>query len=915
MGEYPARWEADVVLADGGTVHVRPIRPDDADRLLDLFHRLSAETVYLRFFTPVGEPTRAQLEHLACVDYEDRMALVATLGGDVVAVARYDRRRGSDEAEVAFTVQDDQQGRGLGTLLLEHLAAVAREQGIRRFFAEVLPGNRRMLAVFAEAGYEVESRLEDGLVTVRFAIEPTPEARARIEAREHLAEARSVQRLLAPSSIAVVGASRRPGTIGHEVLRNLLLGGFSGPVYPVHPQARSVAGVRAYPTVEDIPDHVDLAVAVVPAPAVMGVVRSCARAGVHGLVVISAGFAEVGRLDAERELVTTSRAWGMRLIGPNCMGVVNTDPDVGMNATFSPYAPRPGRVGFASQSGALGIELLAQAAGLGLGISTFVSMGNKADVSGNDLLQYWEADDRTDVILLYLESFGNPRKFARLARRVSRTKPIVALKSGRSAAGSRAAASHTAALAEADVAVDALFHQAGVIRVHTVHELFETAQVLSHQPLPGGRQVAILSNGGGPAILAADACEELGLAVPPLAEATRERLRAVAGADASVGNPVDLTASAGAPQYRDALAALLADAGIDAVIVIFVPPLVTDAREVAAAIRDVRGAPDPPHDKPVVACFLTRDAPGDVLGEGPSPVPWFRLPESAARALAHATRYAAWRERDPGRPLQYPDLDLDGVRAIVREALGAPAPGPGGGAAGSGTWLSWEQAVAVLEAARVPVAPGVIVRSPAEARAAAAQVGWPVVLKATGPTLTHRTERGGVVLGISDEATLGAALRELRTRLGDDMDAAVVQPMLGGGVETIVGVTQDPTFGPLVLFGTGGVTAELWRDVAFRLVPLTDRDVDELLRSPRGAPLLTGYRGAAPVDLAALAEVVGRVGVLADAVDEIAELDCNPVLARPDGVWVLDVKIRVAAPPVRPPVGVRRLREPGLPRA
>lgn len=902
-----------MVLADGGTVHVRPIRPDDADRLLDLFHRLSAETVYLRFFTPVGEPTPAQLEHLACVDYEDRMALVATLGADVVAVARYDRRRGSDEAEVAFTVQDDQQGRGLGTLLLEHLAAVAREQGIRRFFAEVLPGNRRMLTVFAEAGYEVESRLEGGLVTVRFAIDPTPEARARIEAREHLAEARSVQRLLAPSSIAVVGASRRPGTIGHEVLRNLLFGGFSGPVYPVHPEARSVAGVRAYPTVEDIPDHVDLAVVVVPAAAVMSVVRSCARAGVHGLVVISAGYAEAGRIEAERELVATSRAWGMRLIGPNCMGVVNTDPDVAMNATFSPYAPRPGRVGFASQSGALGIELLAEAERLGLGISTFVSMGNKADVSGNDLLQYWEGDDRTDVILLYLESFGNPRKFARLARRVGRTKPIVALKSGRSDAGSRAAASHTAALAETDVAVDALFQQAGVIRVHTVHELFETAQVLSHQPLPAGRRVAILSNGGGPAILAADACEDVGLSVPPLAEATRARLRAVAPADASVANPVDLTASAGAREYREALAALLADTGVDAVIVIFVPPLVTDAREVAAAIRDARSAADVSCDKPVLACFLTRDTPRDELTGGPSPVPSFRLPESAARALAHAARYAAWRDRDPGRALHYPDLDLERVRAIARDALGAPAGGPGRGTAAPQAWLPWERAVELLEAAGVPVAPGVTVHSPEEARAAAARLGWPVVLKATGPALTHRTERGGVVLGITDETTLGAALQELRTRIGDDMDAAVVQPMLGGGVETIVGVTQDPTFGPLVLFGLGGVTAELWRDTAFRLVPLTDVDVDELLRSPRGAPLLTGYRGTAPVDLTALGDVVGRIGALADAVGEIAELDCNPVLARPDGVWVLDVKVRVAAPPTRPPLGLRRLREPGGP--
>jgi acetyl coenzyme A synthetase (ADP forming)-like protein len=898
MGGYPHRWEADAVLADGGTVHIRPIRPDDTERLRALFHRLSAETVYLRFFTPVSEPTAAQLSHLCTVDHSDRVALVATLGDEIVAVARYDRLRGTDEAEVAFTVQDDQQGRGLGTLLLEHLAAVAREQGIRRFVAEVLPGNRRMLGVFADAGYQVRTDLAGGVVHVRLELEPTEAARARIEAREHVAEARSVQRLLAPGSVAVIGAGRRPGSIGHEVMRNLLAGGFTGPVYPVHPTARSVAGVRAYPRIEDVPDHVDLAVIAVPAPAVPDVARSCARAGVHGVVVLSAGFAEAGETGREADLVAACRSGGMRLVGPNCMGVVNTDPEVRLHATFSPSIPPRGRVGFASQSGALGIELLAQAARHGLGVSTFVSLGNKADLSGNDLLQFWEADDATDVILLYLESFGNPRKFARLARRVSRTKPIVALKAGRSEAGSRAAASHTAALAAADAAVDALFRQAGVLRVGTAGELFETARVLARRVLPRGPRVAIVSNGGGPAILAADAAAAAGLEVPPLGPSTRRRVAESSPPGAAVANPVDLTAAAGADHYRRVLTCLVTESEVDSVIVVFVPPLGTEVAEVAAAITEVSAAQP---DRLVVACFLTRDLPDAEAGPaGPSGgAPPCGGRGAAAGAVGRATASAAWRGRDPGRELTYDDLDLEAAHRIAHAALDH--------AGGAPTWLSPDDAVRLLESVGVPCAPVRVVGSADEAVAAAGELGWPVALKAVGPTLVHRTEHRGVVTDLTDPEALRVAYAELRTRLGETMEAAVVQPMVAGGVETIVGVTQDPTFGPLVAFGLGGVTAELWRDVAVRLVPLTDADVAELLAAPRGAPLLHGWRGAPPVDLQALGAVLGRVGVLADALAELAELDCNPLVARRDGVWVLDAKVRVRPPPPRPPAGVRRL--------
>src|SRR6476660_6249019 len=470
---YPSEWESDVVLTDGGTVHLRPIRLEDDHALIGLFERLSSESLYMRFFSQVSRPTARRLEHLVTVDYDTRMALVAELGDDIVAVAPYDLAQEATQAEVAFTVQDDQQGRGLAKIMLEHLAAIARSRGIDTFVAETLPNNRRMLGVLRDAGYEVVREFADGVVHVTFPINPTEASQAVQDEREQISEARSVRRLLAPTSIAVIGAGRRPGTIGHEVFRNLLACQFAGPVYPVNARDGACASVRAYPTILDVPDEVDLAVVTVPAAAVAEIVEQCADKGVHGLIVISAGFAERGSAETERQLVELARLYGMRLVGPNGMGVVNTHPDVSMNATFAPYAPVRGQIAFASQSGALGIELLGQAAGLGLGVSTFVSMGNKADVSSNDLLQFWDHDPETKLILLYLESFGNPRKFARLARRIGHSKPILAVKSGRTGAGTRAAASHTAALASSDIATDALFRQAGVTRVDTLAELLD----------------------------------------------------------------------------------------------------------------------------------------------------------------------------------------------------------------------------------------------------------------------------------------------------------------------------------------------------------------------------------------------------------------------------------------------------------
>ncbi len=904
MPGYPTQWESDVVLSDGGTVRIRPVRADDEPGALALYERLSDESIYLRFFSPVPRPTAVQLERLTSIDYHDRMVLVAQLGEEIVAIARYDRC-GDGEAEVAFTVDDDQQGRGLATLLLEHLAVVARGNGIHVFLADTLADNMKMLNVFAAAGWVSERHFEQGTVRVRFNIDSTTASIDAVEGRERQAEGASIARLMAPRSIAVIGASRHPGSIGYELFRNLLAFGFEGPVYPVNPTAASVAGVRAYPTLLDVPDAVDLAVIVVPAGAVPDVARQCADKHVRGMVIISAGFAEAGSdgKAVERALVMAARRNGMRVIGPNCLGVVSTAPGVRMNATFAPDPPVAGNVAFLSQSGGLGIELMSQAASLGIGISDFVSVGNKADVSGNDLLQYWADDPHTDVILMYLESFGNPRKFARLARRIARTKPIVAVKSGRSAAGSRAASSHTAALASPDVAVDALFRQAGVIRVDTLDELLATAMLLAHQPVPAGRRVAIVSNAGGPGILAADACAGAGLEVPELSASTQEALRVLVARDATVRNPIDLVAGATAEQFEQALRTALQDDGIDALLAIFVPPLVTRAEDVARAIA---GAAEVAGDKPVVACFLGQaGVPAELRGDDRGGVgsrrtiPSFAFPEAAAHALGRVAGLADWRRRPVGDVPVFHDVDVVGARAMVRTVLDAHP---------DGAWLDQREAGFLLACFGIPVVESSTVTSAESAVAAADELGYPVALKAGAPELVHKTDVGGVALDLRDAAAVADAFTEMARTLGAAMGGAVVQQMVPPGVETIVGVTHDPSFGPLVLFGLGGVTAELLADTSLRIVPITDEDARELVRSLRGSPLFFGYRGRPEVAVDALEDVLLRVGYLADELTEISEMDINPVVVGADGVIAVDVKIHVAPAPERLPADFRRMR-------
>lgn len=893
-----SRRDVDVLLKDGSTAHIRPIRPDDAPAVVTFHGNLSAESIRLRFFSPHPHLSEEEVDHLTHLTGGDDLALVAIRGDDIVAIAQYDRSPGSEEAEVGFVVADAYHGRGFSTLLLERLAAEARHNGVKRFVARTLWENQAMRGVLHDAGFSPQYSHDADEVTVVLDIAPSPEAMAAADERDRISVVRSMARLLQPTSIAVIGASRSPGTIGHELVTNLVSGGFEGRVYPVNPSARAVASLPCWPTIEDVPGDVDLALIVVPAVAVPDVVEACGRKKVGGLVVISAGFAEAGvaGVATQRQLTRMAHANGMRLIGPNCFGIINTDAAVSMNATFAADRPIPGATGFASQSGGLGIAILAEARARGLGLSCFVSMGNKADVSGNDMLTWWEQDDATRAILLYLESFGNPRKFSRIARRVGRKKPIVAVKSGRSSAGTRAASSHTAALASSDQAVEALFHQTGVVRVDTIEELFDVAAVLVDQPLPAGRRVAVMGNAGGPGVLAADACSAHGLVVPELSAPLQEKFRALLPTWAGLSNPIDLVASASAVTYRHCLEALLASGEVDGVVVIFTPPLGTQADDVASAVvHAVDGADTAGRAVPVVTTFLGAPSAANVLRSGRRPVPSFAYPETAVRALAHAADYAEWRARPPGVLPHLNDVDANEARRRVLSAIDEGEE-----------WITGSDAMEVLAAYGIECVPTISVSDVNEA-AAASSVGLPVVMKAFGSGLVHKTEVGGVKLDLRTEGEVRDAFEAMQHSIGPSMTGAVVQPMIHGAVETIAGFVVDPAFGPQILFGLGGTAVELVGDHVSRLTPLTDVDAREMVLGLRATPLLTGYRGSAPVDVDALVDLVLRLGQLAEDLPELIEVDCNPVMATPAGAMVVDARLRVSMQPPEPPDEDRHL--------
>ncbi|MFE3826413.1 GNAT family N-acetyltransferase [Streptomyces sp. NPDC059092] len=933
---YPGHWEADVVLRDGGTARIRPITTEDAQRLVSFYEQVSDESKYYRFFAPYPRLSDRDVHRFTHHDYVDRVGLAATVGGEFIATVRYDRtdERGlpasapADEAEVAFLVQDAHQGRGVASALLEHIGAVARERGIRRFAAEVLPANAKMIKVFRDAGYTQKRSFEDGSVRLTLDLEPTAESLAVQRGREQRAEARSVQRLLTPGSVAVVGTGRAPGGVGRTVLRNLRDAGFTGRLYAVNsafPESTErLDGVPAVRSVTRIGEPVDLAVLAVPSDRVPEAVEDCGRSGVRGLVVLSAGYAESGAEGRERQhaLVRQARSYGMRIIGPNAFGIINTADGTRLNASLAPQPPARGRIGLFTQSGAIGIALLAGLHRRGAGLSSFISAGNRADVSGNDILQYWFEDPDTDVALLYLESIGNPRKFTRLARRTAAVKPVVVVKGARHSGS--APPGHTVPVTRIpDATVSALLRQAGVIRVDTVTELVDAGLLLASQPLPAGPRVAILGNSESLGLLTYDACLTEGLRPLP---------------------PQDLTTAAAPDDFRTGLTAALADPGSDAVVVTAIPRVgvtgTADPEGAGALATALRTAAAAVPGKPVVVVHVEigglaqalsaaansgpgRPAPPSPAPPSPAPpeeipspdpgapapalvrVPAYPAAERAVRALAEAVRYAQWRRQaaEPGKVPEFLDdaIDESGAAALIGRLLGA-APGA------RRVSLTPDDAHELLALYGIPVRPTLPAPGPDEAVAAAARLGYPVALKTTAPHLRHRADLGGVRLDLADEARLRLAHRELTETLGSAVELRpVVQAMAPRGVDTVVRAAIDAAAGAVLSFGLAGAPSELLGDLAHRLVPVTDRDAAELIRSIRTAPLLFGWRGSAPVDTLALEEVLLRVSRLVDDHPEVVSVTLEPVVVATHGVSVLGATVRLAPPPARDDLGPRTL--------
>ena len=874
-----------VILRDGTTATLRPVEPEDAPLLRAFVEGVSKEARVRRFFGEV--PVEVASAHLLESDPPERLALLVLTGETprVVAHGEYIRdAQGTDAAEVAFLVDDAYQGRGLGTLLLERLALVAARHGVRRFYAPTEAGNRAMRALFRSSGFPVREERDGSTVEVGFSILPSRESVTRASARERVATVASLRPFFRPQGVAVVGASRDPQSLGRRIFESLR--GSSVPVYPVNPNAESVDGAPAYPSVEAVPEPVNLAVIVTPRDAVLGVVDDCGRKGVRALLVVSAGFADAGEEGRalQETLKARVRGYGMRLVGPNCLGLFNTDPAVRLNASASPVLPPPGPVALSSQSGALGLAVLSLAHELSLGLSHFVSLGNKADVSSNDLLQYWEDDPETEVILLYLESFGNPRRFARLARRVGRKKPVLAVKAGRGTSDGMG-----------EAAVEALFRQTGVVRAEGLEEMFNAALLLSSQALPEGPRVAVVTNARGPAVLAVDALAAEGLELPAPSASTKARLSAVLPAGANTGNPVNLLTTAGAEAYRAAVGALLADPAFDALVVLFAPLGLADPEGVGGALREaVADARAAGNQKPVLACFGGTHGLSALSGD--ERVPSYRFPEAAAKALGAAHTYARWRRTPPGVVPEYADLDVDAARAVLR-GVGDRLESGGEG------WLSASETANVLHAFRLPLVKGEVAADAGESVRAAESLGYPVAVKLASRTLVQKSEWDGVKLGLEDAAAVRAACGEIRSRLAeagreDELEGFLVQPMVEGGLELLISVTDDPLFGPVVAFGLGGMHVEILRDVVHRVTPLTDKDAAEMVRGVRGYPLLTGYRGAPPADVGALEDLLLRVSRLVEELPEVAGLELNPISAHPpgEGCTILDAKIKVKVP-------------------
>jgi acyl-CoA synthetase (NDP forming)/GNAT superfamily N-acetyltransferase len=882
----------DALAADGAIVRIRPAVAADRQGLAELYGRGSQESRYRRFLSAGFDGLEAELDRLTRPAGTDHFAVVAVERGRIAAVASYERPAGDPQADFAVFVDEGAHGRGLATLLLERLRASARRQGVTTLHGDVLATNAPMLKVARDLG-EPSLRYASGLVDVD--LSTVDGADTGLEWRGRQAERRSLAPLLAPASVAVVGAGRKPGGIGHAVLTGLRAGGFTGPVYAINPHADQIDGEPAYPSLVAAPGPVDLAVIAVPAAGVEAAIGDCAAAGVPAAVVLSSGFSEDGPAGqaAQARLVRAARAAGIRLVGPNCLGVLNTDPAVRLQATFAAITPPSGGLAVASQSGAVGITILDNAARTGVGLSAFVSLGNKADVSGNDLLSYWYDDPATRAVALYLESLGNPRRFARVARAIARRKPVLVVKSGRTAAGTRAGASHTAAAAAPDATVDALFTQAGVIRCDGLGELLDTARLLVDQPLPAGPRLAIIGNAGGVNVLATDHADRAGLKIPELPATLRTQLAELAPTAATVANPVDLGAAA-TPTTIAATIRAVADSGaVDAVLVAFAATLANDVPGVLAAIAEATDATA----LPIATVLLGVPQPPTTLGNRRAPV--YPLPENAVTALGHAARYATWRATPLGTRPDLPGIDERTARELVAAALR-----DGGG------WQPATVAADLLGCYGIPTAAGTVVSTVDDAVTAAARLGYPVVLKAADPNLVHKSDIGAVRLDLRDGTAVRKAYTAIAEALGEQQPPVLVQPQLPTGVELVAGIIHDPLFGSLVMLGLGGIHTDLLADRSLRLLPLTDTDAANMWHGLRGARLLTGYRGAPPVDTAAIEDLLLRLGRLAEDLPEVAELDLNPILAGPHSAVAVDIKLRLAPAGDEPDPEIRSLREP-----
>ncbi len=868
------------LLTDGTTIEIRPARPGDFDAVRDMHTKMSPDNLYLRFFSFSAVAADREARRICREPAPDHAALLAVLDGEVVGCSSYEcADDGSRSAEVAMAVADEMHSRGAGTLLLEHLISLARSRGVHAFTAETLVENALMLQVFADAGLPVHRTLADGVYDFSFPL-PDDESdaalgtyRDAVAERERSADVASLRHILTPASVAVIGASRRPASIGWAILQNITTGNFPGAVYAVNPGVAELNGVRCVPSAAALPEEVDLAVVAAPAAAVPGIAEQCGQRGVRALAVITAGLSGAARA----ELLGICRRYGMRLVGPACFGVANTS--IALDATFAARHPEPGKAGLALQSGGVGVVLLEHLSRLGIGISSFVSLGDKDDVSGNDMLLWWESDPATKLAVLYLESFGNPRKFARTARRVGRTKPVLTVNVGRSAAGRRLAAARAAAAVAPPLTRQALLEQAGVIAAANLGELLDTAALLASQRVPQGDRVAVVSNTRGGGVLAADACGDEGLRVARLAQDTRRALRDMLPPGAEVAGPVNTTAAIAPGLFRRCLELAGTDPGVDAVLALTATTATSDL------VPEVQAARPP---VPIAATVMdqveaVRLLPGP--GEDDPAVPAYAYPESAARALAHAVRYGMWRALPPGR---VPDLDglrPDRARELVTSLL-TDAP--------KGGWLPLDATAELLGCYGVPLADRVAVTTQDAAVAAAARFAAPVALKADVPGLVRRRDASAVLLNLQGADEVRRGFCSLRETFGDRLAAVIVQPMITGGVEVMISVLQEQMFGPLVLFGLGGAAAYVLADRAARLAPLTDSDADELIRSIRAAPLLLGRPGTPAADLAALRDMLLRISQLADDLPHIAELDL-PVIARPDGARAVDGQIRIRA--------------------